>query len=130
MKQIKQELRRRDIVFDESDKAPELKAKLMKSLKGKNIKIQITFCNEPDSIIRSMFTKINILCSIGIKRPAALLCSGRDQAAIADYEIGLVEPLHDIKNIINRIFEDLPHAVSEPELKQTIKTSLELLRRK
>lgn len=43
MKQIKQELRRRDIVFDESDKAPELKAKLMKSLKGKNIKIQITF---------------------------------------------------------------------------------------
>ena len=76
-----------------------------------------------------MFTKMNILCPIGIKRPAALLCSGRDQVAIADYEIGLVEPLHDIKNI-NRIFEDLLHAVSEPELKETIRTSLELHRRK
>lgn len=67
---------------------------------------------------------------IGIKRPAALLCTGRDPSEIEEYEIGLIEPLHDIKNIINRIFDELPHAVTEPELKSTIQNSLDLLRRK
>ena len=67
---------------------------------------------------------------IGIKRPPALMCSTTNPDNLECYEISMIEPLHDLKNVINRVFSELPHAVSEQELSKTIKTAIELLRGK
>lgn len=63
----------------------------------------------------------------GVKRPAALLTTG-DVTLLPTYEIMMVEPLHDLKNVINRVFEELPYSVSEPPLKQRITGAIELLK--
>ena len=39
----------------------------------------------------------------------------------------MVEPLHDLKNVINRIFDELPHAVNDPQLKAAIKDLISTL---
>ena len=36
------------------------------------------------------------------------------------YEVALCDPLHDLKNLISRIFEELPYQVDNPELKKDI----------
>lgn len=63
----------------------------------------------------------------GVKRPAALHTTGEFRQLEA-YEVLMVEPLHDLKNVINRIFDELPHAVTEPALKQDITNTISILR--
>ena len=63
----------------------------------------------------------------GIKRPPALLCTDDYATNLQDYEICLIEPLHDIKNVINRLFGELPHGIQEQRLREAItKAKLDL----
>lgn len=67
----------------------------------------------------------------GIKRPAALLTGQVEiPSSLTDYEIMMVEPLHDLKNVINRIFNELPHAISDPALKSSLTDALTILKGK
>ena len=69
------------------------------------------------------------LHSAGVRRPPALLCADRDiSPELSSYEVALLEPLHDLKNLIARVFEELPDAAAEePSLKQIIKEKLDIL---
>jgi len=40
-----------------------------------------------------------------------------NEVDISKYEIALMEPLHDFKNVINRVLKELPHSTEEKELK-------------
>ena len=50
-----------------------------------------------------------------------------DESLVEEYEVAMVEPLHDLKNVINRIFDELPHAVKDPQLKAAIKDLISTL---
>ena len=39
-----------------------------------------------------------------------------EQVDIPDYEISFVEPLHDFKNVINRVLNEHPNATQNKEL--------------
>ena len=39
-----------------------------------------------------------------------------EQVDIPDYEISFVESLHDFKNVINRVLNELPNATQNKEL--------------
>ena len=61
----------------------------------------------------------------GIKRFPALQCSTMQNVDLLDYEIALMEPLHDFKNVINRIIQELPEtAANEPALRKVISDTL------
>ena len=64
-----------------------------------------------------------------MRRPPALLCADRDiSPELSSCEVALLEPLHDLKNLIARVFEELPDAAAEePSLKQIIKEKLDIL---
>ena len=67
----------------------------------------------------------------GMRRPTALMCSGKQTPCIDEYEISTVEPLYDLKNVINRVLEELPYTASDiPELKQIIVDTLTALQGK
>lgn len=67
----------------------------------------------------------------GARRPLALLCPDRENCPfLANYEICLVEPLHDLKNLISRIFEELPNCTENPLLKTVIKEKLDVMNSK
>ena len=53
--------------------------------------------------------------------PPPLFIDGADESLVEEYEVAMVEPLHDLKYVINRIFDELPHAVKDPQLKATMK---------
>ena len=58
---------------------------------------------------------------LGIGRTPALFIYVADESLVEEYKESMVEPLHDPKNVINRIFDELPHAVKDPQLKATMK---------
>ena len=67
----------------------------------------------------------------GIKRPPALLCTTEDnQDSLADYEILCLEPLHDIKNIINNIFNELCNVIEDQDLKNSVEQHINVLKGK
>lgn len=54
----------------------------------------------------------------GVKRPPALLCSlKKDHIDLHSYEIAQTEPLHDFKNVIDRVLKELHYATDEKDLK-------------
>lgn len=62
----------------------------------------------------------------GIRRPPALWCS-EHIFDLPCYEVVQTEPLHDFKNTINRVLEELPHAIKQPDLRKEIENiTLEL----
>lgn len=64
---------------------------------------------------------IYILNIIGVKRPPAILCSDDSGGIdIDEYEISKAEPLHDFKNIINKVMRELVYATEDSNLKQII----------
>ena len=65
----------------------------------------------------------------GVKRPPALLCGDREDL-IEDYEIALIEPLHDLKNIINRVFDELPKVITEESLLAAVNEFLSIVKGK
>ena len=77
---------------------------------------------------KSFLSKTILETFLGVKRPPALLCTGRSEDVIADYEDAMTEPLHDFKNVINHVFEELPHAVKECRLNTTIREALDILK--
>lgn len=65
----------------------------------------------------------------GVRRPAALWCvDENEQLDIPDYEIALIEPLHDFKNVINRVLAEVPHSVEDPQIKKELTNILNSLR--
>ncbi|KAF6027618.1 hypothetical protein EB796_014070 [Bugula neritina] len=57
----------------------------------------------------------------GVKRPPAILCSDDSGGIdIDEYEISKAEPLHDFKNIINKVMRELVYATEDSNLKQII----------
>ena len=66
-------------------------------------------------------------CVIGIQRLPALLSTGEALADIgcSNYEISTCEPLHDLKNMIHHILNELPHHITNPQLRQQIKNFCE-----
>ena len=63
---------------------------------------------------------------LGIKRPPALQCFQVEVSkSIEDYEISMTEPLHDFKNVVNRVISEVPHAAQDPKLKDIITQVLE-----
>ena len=67
----------------------------------------------------------------GIKRPPALLCTTEDnQDSLADYEILCLEPLHEIKNIINNIFNELCNVIEDQDLKNSVEQHINVLKGK
>ena len=66
---------------------------------------------------------------VGIQRPAALWCVGEDnQLDFPDYEVALVEPLHDFKNIVNRVLCELPHMATETALQNALTEIVDVIR--
>ena len=66
---------------------------------------------------------------VGIRRPAALWCVGEDsQLDLPEYEVALVEPLHDFKNIINRVLCELPHMATETALQNALTEIVDVIR--
>lgn len=68
--------------------------------------------------------------TLGVKRPPALLIGGTDMlldlpVALQHYEISMCEPLHDLKNVINRVMKELPSCVStDLKLKEALSALL------
>ena len=58
-----------------------------------------------------------------------MLCGDREDL-IEDYEIALVEPLHDLKNIINRVFDELPKVITEESLLAAVNEFLSIVKGK
>ena len=58
-----------------------------------------------------------------------MLCSDvPNQPNISEYEVCTTEPLHDLKNVINRIMDELPYLATEvPELHIVINDTLTIL---
>lgn len=46
------------------------------------------------------------------------------------YEICLVEPLHDIKNVVNHVFNELCNIIPEVELRTNVATHITALKGK
>lgn len=70
---------------------------------------------------------VNILY-LGVRRPLALLCPNAESCPyLANYEICQVEPLHDLKNVISRLFEELPSCAEDLLLKSVIKEKLDAM---
>lgn len=63
----------------------------------------------------------------GAKRPPALHCTSAEPVNAEHYEICMIEPLHDLKNLINRIMSELPHAIRDTQLKELVEDNLSLL---
>lgn len=59
---------------------------------------------------------------VGLRRFPALLTSGADlhAACLDNYEVSMVEALHDMRNIITTIFEFLPKIIKDPQLKKEV----------
>ena len=68
---------------------------------------------------------------LGVKRLPALLTTGLslEEIGIPRYEIANCEPLHDLKNVINHLLNELPHHLDDmqPELKEKITTFCNLV---
>ena len=65
----------------------------------------------------------------GVKRPPALLCGDREDL-IDGYEIALIEPLEDLKNLINRVFDKHPKVITEESLLAAVNEFLSILKGK
>ena len=61
-----------------------------------------------------------VILFTGIKRPQALQTVEGENSNLDSYEICLVEPLHDIKNVVNRLFGELPHNINNNTLREAI----------
>lgn len=93
------------------EKTVELRSLFQNEMKG-------TECNQNHSNNIHNFVKhiYHIICKLttlnvlGIRRAPALLTTGESLEAIGlvDYEIATCEPLHDLKNCIQHIMEELP----------------------
>ena len=78
--------------------------------------------------IQHTFNFINLIV-VGIRRPAALWCVGEDsQLDLPDYEVALVEPLHDFRTIINRVLCELPHMATETPLQNALTEIVDVIR--
>ena len=71
----------------------------------------------------------NRIINLGIRKPLALMCTNSDNMPdLSQYEICTVEPLHDFKNLINRVMDELPHLAPDvPELHNAINETLTAL---
>lgn len=62
-----------------------------------------------------------VIVIVGVKRPPALLCTEEDSMdLLLSYEIALTEPLHDFKNVINRVLDELPYATSDKHIRASL----------
>lgn len=44
-----------------------------------------------------------------------------EEAGLESYEVSLTEPMHDLKNLITHILQELPHHIEQAPLKEEIK---------
>ncbi|KAF6036963.1 hypothetical protein EB796_004717 [Bugula neritina] len=89
--------------------------KLTEELEAELLRRNVAFSNSHQPAQLEKLLNVNLK---GIKGPPALLCSRlENQADISQYEIALMEPLHDFKNVINRVLKNLPRSTEEKELK-------------
>ena len=56
----------------------------------------------------------------GIRRLPALLCTDKEPQNMEQYEICMIEPLHDLKSVINCVFGELPNSIEDKELRDVI----------
>jgi hypothetical protein len=65
---------------------------------------------------------MTLVCAhTGVRRMPALLTAERQVAGLLDsYEVVMCEPLHDLKNVISAILEELPHQIEERSLKRKV----------
>lgn len=53
---------------------------------------------------------------------------GENDLEMPHYEVAQTEPLHDFKNVINRVLEELPYTIQQADLRKEIEDITKELR--